>query len=211
MKYILSFLLLAQLLSGQVVESEPRLSLAWDYGETPTAPLSIDGFIVYMGRTGERHPIDNPYPLSFMVLLPHTIDNPPIYGTPNPITFEAKPVPLTTNSFMVDFGTMPRGEYYTIITAFRWREDGSMDEGEPSNEIGLFLYTVSVTESEDGINWKLSFSKSFTDTFKVDPTAIPPQVPEGRKFFQVRFKEDQTPPLESVKQQNRKVIIPSIE
>lgn len=211
MKYILLLLLLTQLLKGQVTESRPTVGLAWDYGDTPEEPLGIDGFIVYMGKTGERDPITNPYPLTFMVLLPHTIASPPSYGVPAPITYEAKPVPLTTNSFSVELGVMPRGEYYSIVTAFRWREDGSLWEGDPSNEIGLFLYTIVVNESFDGENWKLSFSKSFMDMFKVDPTSIPPQVPEGRKFFQVDFKEDERPALPSDKSQPRKVVIPTIQ
>lgn len=211
MKYILFFLLLTQLLKSQVVESRPEVGLAWNYGETPEEPLGIDGFIVYMGKTGERDPVANPYPLTFMVLLPHTVANPPSYGTPPPVTWIAEPKEMTTNTFSVDIGVMPRGEYYSVVTAFRWNEDGSLKEGPPSNEIGFFLYTVSVTESEDGINWNLSFSESFMDMFKVDPTGIPLQKVVGRKFFQVQFKEDKRPALPSTKSEPRKLIIPTVQ
>lgn len=188
-------------------ESSPNLRLAWSYGETREASKEIHGFIVYMGKTKERDPITNPYPIKHYVLLPETIANPPSYGSIPPIAIIAKPDSVTSNVYIVDIGEISRGEYYTVVTAFKWQDDGSIIEGEPSNEIGLMAYTVSVTESADTTNWTYSFSKSFIDQF--DPKY--PDDSINKKFFNIQFKVEDYPVIPSVPSPTRKVIVPYIK
>lgn len=175
-----------------VSASKPFLKLAWNY-EGEIAP---HGFIVKLGKDGERNE-DNPYPTTLHIVTDDTFVTPPPGAVFPPLVLVATQSIEHPTEYGVTIGDIAIGEYYSVISAYIYRPDGTIFESENSTEIQFSAYTISVTESEDGVNWTETIVKSFISD-------------KPRKFLSIKFKKEDDGVIPVTTDEPRRRLIPPI-